>query len=173
MTPCFQWFSPNLLCNIQVLNCCTNSLHGLVIRSNLWENVCHLYWLAHWIIVKSLCPSILYYFLSAKKLLIFIQKVYCSSYILEKWGVSMQVHFKFKLIMETLYLIINPIDWYLNVWSVSRKKLQLVGVTTLLQTIKYEEIWAHEIQHFAWHRANNVYIREQILNRKKTMLNTL
>jgi cyclin B len=87
-------------------------------------------------------------------------------------GVSMQVHLKFKLMMETLYLTTNLIDRYLSVRSVSRKNLQLVGVTALLLAAKYEEIWAPEVNDFV-HISDNAYTREQILDMEKTMLNTL
>ncbi len=84
----------------------------------------------------------------------------------------MQVHLKFKLMMETLYLTVNLIDRYLSVQSVSRKNLQLVGVTALLLAAKYEEIWAPEVNDFV-HISDNAYTREQILHMEKTMLNTL
>jgi cyclin B len=55
---------------------------------------------------------------------------------------------------------------------VSRKNLQLVGVTALLLAAKYEEIWAPEVNDFV-HISDNAYTREQILHMEKTMLNTL
>jgi cyclin B len=85
---------------------------------------------------------------------------------------SVQVHLKFKLMTETLYLTVNLIDRYLSVQSVSRKNLQLVGVTALLLAAKYEEIWAPEVNDFV-HISDNAYTREQILHMEKTMLNTL
>ncbi|KAH9575882.1 hypothetical protein CY35_01G134400 [Sphagnum magellanicum] len=83
-----------------------------------------------------------------------------------------EVHLKFKLMMETLYLTTNLIDRYLSVRSVSRKNLQLVGVTALLLAAKYEEIWAPEVHDFIY-ISDNAYTREQILNMEKSMLNTL
>ncbi|CAM6044825.1 unnamed protein product [Sphagnum compactum] len=83
-----------------------------------------------------------------------------------------EVHLKFKLMMETLYLTTNLIDRYLSVRSVSRKNLQLVGVTALLLAAKYEEIWAPEVHDFVF-ISDNAYTREQILNMEKSMLNTL
>jgi hypothetical protein len=53
-----------------------------------------------------------------------------------------EVHLKFKLMMETLYLTINLIGQYLSVQSASCKNLKLVGVTALLLAAKYEETWA-------------------------------
>ena len=52
----------------------------------------------------------------------------------------MQVHYKFELMDETLYLTVNLIDRFLAVEPILRKKLQLVGVTALLLACKYEEV---------------------------------
>ena len=64
--------------------------------------------------------------------------------ILVDWLV--EVHLKFKLVPETLYLTINLIDRYLELAEVSRPKLQLVGVTCLLIASKYEEIFPPELR---------------------------
>lgn len=56
-----------------------------------------------------------------------------------------QVHYKFKLMPETLFLTTNLIDRYLALQSVERKNLQLVGMTAMLVASKYEEIWAPEV----------------------------
>jgi cyclin B len=58
--------------------------------------------------------------------------------ILVDWLVD--VHLKFKLVPETLYLTINVINRYLELQEVSRSRLQLVGVTSLLIASKYEDI---------------------------------
>lgn len=64
--------------------------------------------------------------------------------ILVDWLV--EVHLKFKLVPETLYLTINIIDRYLSKTEVTRPKLQLVGVTSLLIASKYEEIYPPELR---------------------------
>lgn len=64
--------------------------------------------------------------------------------ILVDWLV--EVHLKFKLVPETLYLTVNIIDRYLVKTEVSRPKLQLVGVTALLIASKYEEIYPPELR---------------------------
>ncbi|KAF7138161.1 hypothetical protein RHSIM_Rhsim07G0255300 [Rhododendron simsii] len=51
-----------------------------------------------------------------------------------------EVHYKFELMDETLYLTVNLIDRFLAVQPVVRKKLQLVGVTAMLLACKYEEV---------------------------------
>lgn len=68
--------------------------------------------------------------------------------ILIDWLV--EVHLKFKLVPETLYLTVNLIDRYLEKASVMREKLQLVGVTAMLIASKYEEIYAPEVQDFVY-----------------------
>ena len=52
------------------------------------------------------------------------------------------VHFKFKLLPETLFITINLIDRYLQKIDTKKEKLQLVGVTSLFIACKYEEIYA-------------------------------
>ena len=68
--------------------------------------------------------------------------------ILVDWLV--EVHLKFKLMPETLFLTANLIDRYLATRAVSRKNLQLVGVTAMLVASKYEEIWAPEVRDFVY-----------------------
>ncbi|PHT90524.1 hypothetical protein T459_05637 [Capsicum annuum] len=48
-----------------------------------------------------------------------------------------EVHYKFELLEETLYLTMNLIDKFLIVQSVIRKKLQYVGITALLLACKF------------------------------------
>lgn len=90
--------------------------------------------------------------------------------ILIDWLVD--VHLKFKLVPETLYLTINLIDRFLEAKQVTRKHLQLVGVTAMLIASKYEEIWAPEVRDFVY-ISDRAYTRDQILNMEKIMLNTL
>ncbi|XP_019059396.1 PREDICTED: cyclin-B2-4-like isoform X1 [Tarenaya hassleriana] len=51
-----------------------------------------------------------------------------------------EVHYKFELMEETLYLTVNLIDRFLAAQEIVRKKLQLVGVTAMLLACKYEEV---------------------------------
>ena len=59
--------------------------------------------------------------------------------ILIDWLV--EVHLKFKLLPETLFLTINFIDRYLQNNQTPRDKLQLIAVSSLLIACKYEEIY--------------------------------
>eukprot|EP00878_Enallax_costatus_P015094 GHUV01015806.1.p1 GENE.GHUV01015806.1~~GHUV01015806.1.p1 ORF type:complete len:392 (+),score=129.28 GHUV01015806.1:242-1417(+) len=90
--------------------------------------------------------------------------------ILVDWLV--EVHLKFKLMPETLYLTCNIIDRYLSIRNVSRKRLQLVGVTSMLIASKYEEIWAPEVNDFVY-ISDKAYTREDILGMEKNMLAAL
>ena len=90
--------------------------------------------------------------------------------ILIDWLV--EVHLKFKLMPETLFLTHNLIDRFLSKKVVTRKNLQLVGVTAMLLASKYEEIWAPEVRDFVY-ISDKAYSREQILDMEKQMLNTL
>ncbi|KAK9820270.1 hypothetical protein WJX72_008376 [[Myrmecia] bisecta] len=90
--------------------------------------------------------------------------------ILVDWLV--EVHLKFKLMPETLFLTTNLIDRFLELKPVTRKNLQLVGVTAMLIASKYEEIWAPEVRDFVY-ISDRAYTREQILCMEKLMLNTL
>ena len=78
--------------------------------------------------------------------------------ILIDWLV--EVHLKFKLMPETLYLTVNLIDRFLSKKPVTRKNLQLVGVTAMLVASKYEEIWAPEVRDFVY-ISDKAYTRDQ------------
>ena len=90
--------------------------------------------------------------------------------ILVDWLV--EVHVKFRLEAETLYLCVSLIDRFLERRAVMRSKLQLVGCTALLLAAKYEEVWAPEVMDFV-HIADQTYSREQILQMESIMLNAL
>lgn len=69
-----------------------------------------------------------------------------------------EVHRKFELMPETLYLTINIVDRFLSVKAVRKKELQLVGISAMLLASKYEEIWAPQVllSHFALNCLNNL-----------------
>lgn len=58
--------------------------------------------------------------------------------ILTDWLI--QVHVRFRLLPETLFLCVNIIDRFLSARVVSLAKLQLVGVTCMFIAAKFEEI---------------------------------
>ncbi|CAK7340290.1 unnamed protein product [Dovyalis caffra] len=90
--------------------------------------------------------------------------------ILVDWLVD--VHQKFELSPETLYLTINIIDRFLSVKTVPRRELQLVGISATLVASKYEEIWAPEVNDLVC-ISDRAYSHEQILVMEKTILANL
>ena len=90
--------------------------------------------------------------------------------ILVNWLV--EVHRKFRNKQETLFLAINLLDRFLEKKAVSRSKLQLVGVGSLLIACKYEEIYAPEVNELV-ELTDNAYTRDEILQVECIMLNTL
>ncbi|KAK4489906.1 hypothetical protein RD792_000554 [Penstemon davidsonii] len=83
-----------------------------------------------------------------------------------------EVHYKFELMDETLYLTVNLIDRFLAVQSVVRKKLQLVGVTALLLACKYEEVSVPVVEDLIL-ISDKAYTRKEVLDMEKLMVNTL
>ena len=61
-----------------------------------------------------------------------------------------EVHQQFSMLQETLYLTIAILDRFLqkSASKISRKSLQLVGVTAMFIASKYEEMYAPEIGEF-------------------------
>ncbi|KAK4481779.1 hypothetical protein RD792_012690 [Penstemon davidsonii] len=83
-----------------------------------------------------------------------------------------QVHHKFELNQETLYLTINIVDRYLASKATSRKALQLVGMSAMLIASKYEEIWAPEVDDLVC-VSDGTYSNEQVLVMEKKILQQL
>ncbi|XP_010496655.1 PREDICTED: cyclin-B1-3-like [Camelina sativa] len=90
--------------------------------------------------------------------------------ILIDWLV--EVHVKFDLSPETLYLTVNIIDRFLSLKPVPRRELQLVGISALLIASKYEEIWPPQVNDLVY-VTDNSYISKQILVMEKTILANL
>jgi hypothetical protein len=90
--------------------------------------------------------------------------------ILVDWLV--EVHLKFKLVPETLYLTINMIDRFLEKEEVSRPRLQLVGVTSLLIASKYEEIYPPELRDLVY-ICDKAYTKQDILDMEVSILKSL
>lgn len=77
--------------------------------------------------------------------------------------VNSQVHYKFELMEETLYLTVNLIDRFLAVQTVVRKKLQLVGVTAMLLACKYEEVSVPVVEDLIL-ISDKAYSRKEVLD---------
>lgn len=83
-----------------------------------------------------------------------------------------EVHYKFDLMEETLFLTINLIDRFLERCTVIRKKLQLVGMTAMLLACKYEEVSVPIVEDFVL-ISDKAYTRKDVLDMEKLMVNTL
>ncbi|KAG2130495.1 cyclin-like protein [Suillus cothurnatus] len=90
--------------------------------------------------------------------------------ILLDWLV--QVHARFRLLPETLFLCVNIIDRFLSARVVSLAKLQLVGITCLFIASKVEEIVAPSVSHFL-HCADSSYTESEILLAERYVLKTI
>ncbi|XP_073059893.1 G2/mitotic-specific cyclin-2-like isoform X2 [Primulina eburnea] len=83
-----------------------------------------------------------------------------------------EVHHKFELRDETLFLTVNLIDRFLEKQSVVRKKLQLVGLVALLLACKYEEVSVPVVDDLIF-ISDKAYTRNEIIEMERLMLNTL
>jgi len=90
--------------------------------------------------------------------------------ILTDWLV--EVHLKFRLRHETLFLCFQLMDRFLQDNVVVRNRLQLVGVTAMMLAAKYEEIYPPEMRDFVY-ICDNAYTRTQILEMEQMMLEKL
>lgn len=72
-----------------------------------------------------------------------------------------QVHLKFHLLQETLYLCVYIIDSFLEAEDVSKMQLQLVGVTAMFLASKYEEMYVPAIDDFVY-MTDNTYSKSEI-----------
>ena len=87
--------------------------------------------------------------------------------ILIDWLV--EVHMKFRLVPETLYLCVNIIDRYCSVQEVRRSQLQLVGVTALFLACKYEEIYPPEVRDCVY-ITDRAYTDEEVLDMEQDIV---
>ncbi|KAF4373795.1 hypothetical protein F8388_007701 [Cannabis sativa] len=83
-----------------------------------------------------------------------------------------EVHDKFELLKETLFLTVNLIDRFLAKQKVARKKLQLVGLVAMLLACKYEEVSVPVVGDLIL-ISDKAYTRNEVLEMEKLMLNTL
>jgi hypothetical protein len=84
----------------------------------------------------------------------------------------LQVHFRYHMLPETLWIAINIVDRFLSRRVVSLGKLQLVGVTAMFIAAKYEEILAPSVDEFVF-MTENGYTKEEILKGERIVLQTI
>lgn len=90
--------------------------------------------------------------------------------VLMDWVV--QVHHRFSLLPETLFLCVNYIDRFLSCKIVSFGKLQLVGATAIFIASKYEEIYRPSVQEICY-MVDGAYTVDEILSAERFMLSML
>ncbi|KAJ7033717.1 g2/mitotic-specific cyclin cdc13 [Mycena alexandri] len=90
--------------------------------------------------------------------------------LLNDWLI--QVHTRFRLLPETLFLAVNLTDRFLSRRLVSPDKLQLVGMSALLLASKFEETIAPAIINFV-HISDNAYTEDEMRAAEKHMLRAL
>ncbi|KAH7106480.1 cyclin [Auriculariales sp. MPI-PUGE-AT-0066] len=84
----------------------------------------------------------------------------------------LQVHMRYHMLPETLWIAINIVDRFLTKRVVSLIKLQLVGVTAMFIAAKYEEVLAPSVDEFVY-MTDKGYTREEILKGERIILQTL
>lgn len=94
--------------------------------------------------------------------------------VLVDWLIG--VHLQFHLLQETLYTTIAIIDRFLQIeignGTVTREKLQLVGVAAMLIASKYEEIYAPEVKDMVY-ITDRAYTRKEIIKMEIKILHVL
>ena len=80
--------------------------------------------------------------------------------ILIDWLID--VHLKYKLVPQIIYIAVNLLDRLLSKNQTDRTKLQLIGVTALFITCKYEEIYPPELKDFVY-ITDNAYVESDVL----------
>ena len=90
--------------------------------------------------------------------------------ILIDWLVS--THLKFMFRTRTLFLTVSIIDRYLSKEVINRRKLQLLGVTSLFIASKHEEINTPSGNSFA-NFTDDAYTKEEIFQMEYQILQTL
>lgn len=90
--------------------------------------------------------------------------------ILVDWLV--EVHLKYKLRQETLFLSVSLIDRYLARVQVPRNRLQLVGVAAMFVASKFEDITPPQVAEFVY-ITDNAYTQEDVRRAEVMMLTEL
>jgi G2/mitotic-specific cyclin 1/2 len=90
--------------------------------------------------------------------------------ILVDWLI--EVHTRFRLLPETLFLAVNIIDRFLSAEVVALDRLQLVGVAAMFIASKYEEVLSPHVANFS-HVADETFSDKEILDAERHILATL
>jgi len=82
------------------------------------------------------------------------------------------VHRKFRLLPETLYVTVFLIDRFLSLKQIKKSQLHILGVTSLLISTKYEEIYPPELKDLL-SVSENKFSRAEVLAMERDMLSVL
>ncbi|KAF2093105.1 A/B/D/E cyclin [Rhizodiscina lignyota] len=91
--------------------------------------------------------------------------------ILVDW--LLEVHTRFRLLPETMFLAVNIIDRFLSCKVVQLDKLQLVGITAMFIASKYEEVLSPHVQNFRHVTGDDGFTEQDILDAERFILSTL
>lgn len=90
--------------------------------------------------------------------------------ILVDWII--EVHGKFRLLPETIFLAINILDRLMSIRTVSLQKFQLCGIVSLFIAAKYEEVVCPSVQSFLY-MTDGGYTDEEMLDAERYVLKQL
>ncbi|CAH6719615.1 G2/mitotic-specific cyclin-2 [[Candida] jaroonii] len=90
--------------------------------------------------------------------------------ILVDWLVEM--HLRFRLLPETLFLAINIMDRFMSLEIVQIDKLQLLATGSLFIAAKYEEVFSPSVKNYSYF-TDGSYSEEEILQAEKYILTIL
>lgn len=90
--------------------------------------------------------------------------------ILCEW--LLEVHHKYKLVDEVIFLCLSIVDRYLSQAKIKRDNLQLLGIAALLIASKYEEIYPPSLQKFLY-LCQESYTRGEVLTLEGEILKKL
>ncbi|ODQ82295.1 hypothetical protein BABINDRAFT_164107 [Babjeviella inositovora NRRL Y-12698] len=90
--------------------------------------------------------------------------------ILVDWMV--EVHLRFRLLPETLFLAINIMDRFMSKEAVQVDKLQLLATGSLFIAAKYEEVYSPSVKNYAY-VTDGGYNEDEILQAEKYILQIL
>ncbi|PWN44949.1 hypothetical protein IE81DRAFT_320928 [Ceraceosorus guamensis] len=90
--------------------------------------------------------------------------------VLVDWLID--VHKKFRLLPETLFLGLNIVDRFLSKRIINVSKLQLVGLTAMFVASKYEEVLCPSVSNWVY-IAEGGYSEDEILRAEQYMLKIL
>ncbi|KAH3664384.1 hypothetical protein WICMUC_005769 [Wickerhamomyces mucosus] len=90
--------------------------------------------------------------------------------ILVDWIV--EVHLRFRLLPETLFLAINLMDRFMSKEIVQIEKLQLLATSSLFIAAKYEEVYSPSVKNYSY-VTDGGYTEDEIIEAEQFILQTL